>query len=137
MIIAHKGSAHDFDWLLPLPQRAQLCEPWRRDGFYQDLSAEFSHTTTWWAARNRYADEDEPPADDAPPTDPRPIELPGCADAPAACHAQHEAPFSPETRLADGPLRCSTASTWRSRRAARRLWAARRRQVTCSGSCGR
>jgi penicillin-binding protein 1A len=75
MIVAHKGmEPRDFDWLLPLPQAepnyAEPAAP-RQDGFYDDLSAEFSRTAAYDEPHRPYADE-PPPEEDEPPVRPPP-----------------------------------------------------------------
>jgi penicillin-binding protein 1A len=64
MIEAHKGvPMRDFDWLLPLPQATPVPQPDHRDGFYDDLSAEFARTADE-PVRNRYDEDGPAPEDD-------------------------------------------------------------------------
>jgi penicillin-binding protein 1A len=64
MVEAHRDLAlRDFDWLLPIPQGTQVAErPDARNGFYEDLSAEFSRT-----AESSLPEFTPPPPADEPP----------------------------------------------------------------------
>jgi penicillin-binding protein 1A len=83
MIEAHRGIAlRDFDWLAPAPEDAPEPDyaPDPRNGFYEDLSAEFSRTAEIYAP----SDEPHAPYADAPPEHAPPQRRPYVDEAEAA-----------------------------------------------------
>jgi penicillin-binding protein 1A len=69
MIEAHRGvPVRDFDWLGPVPEGAPIPDyaPDTRNGFYEDLSAEFSRTAEIYAPTPQPEPPYEPYGEPAP-----------------------------------------------------------------------